>query len=55
MSDDINYTFELTFPSIGADEAANKLGILCIFIVLTNYLIERIMKFCKYGKFYGYI
>lgn len=55
LSEDINYFFELKFPDSESNEAAHQFGILCIFIVVANYLIERAMKFVKYGKFFGYI
>jgi hypothetical protein len=40
---------ELKFPENDTNNAALEFGSLCVFIVVVNYLIERAMKWLKYG------
>ena len=49
----LNSYLELTFPS--SEEPSVQLTMLCVFVTITNWLIEKGTKTLKYKKWYGFI
>lgn len=47
--------FELTFPERYINEAPYELAVICVGVALLNYVVERVIKYVKYGSFYGFI
>ncbi|CAD8051496.1 unnamed protein product [Paramecium sonneborni] len=52
-SEMLNSYLELTFPS--SEEPSVQLTMLCLFVTITNWLIEKGTKTLKYKKWYGFI
>ena len=52
-SEMLNSYLELTFPS--SEEPSVQLTLLCLFVTISNWLIEKGTKTLKYQKWYGFI